>query len=446
MIPSLRYWLHRRRFPIRYAQLDELLRNQAMSREALQRKQRHDLAELVVFAARNTAYYAEKLAPWLSHGESFALSDLPILRKDEVASRLDDLLARDADRGTVKIGHTGGSTGKPLAFWYDDYKHELMRAGMMRGFMMSGWQPGEKILNFWGARQDVTAGGVFAAQYGAQLSDFIAAEKTLLAHEYSEARLHQWARRIQTWGPVLLYGYASAMSELARFVLASKMPMPRSLRGVYCTAEVLAGWQRELIQRAFGCKVFNQYGCREVPNIAWECRHGQMHVFADLVTLESVPIEGEDRFLVTSLTNRLMPFIRYDIGDSGRLLDGECACGSPFPLMEMRLCRQNDLIRSRDGKRFHPAYFNRLLYGMTQIKQYQWVQHDLDRITLNIIASAPLSSETLVSLRETLRRDIDAALRFEVNVLDEIPRTASGKHRFVIGMAQAAVPAFRGGD
>jgi phenylacetate-CoA ligase len=441
MIEHLRQWLHRRGHPVRYAQLEQLLHNQALSREEVLRKQRRDLADLVAFAAGNTAYYAEKLAPFLGDASQPAqLGDLPILSKDGVASRLDDLLARDADRSRVKIGHTGGSTGKPLAFWYDEAKHELMRAGMMRGFMMSGWRPGQKVLYFWGARHDTVKGGVFGgsrgAHWGAHLGDLIAAEKTIAAVEFSEAKLHEWARFIQTWRPVLLYGYASALSELARYIRDSKMAMPRSLLGVYSTAEVLDGWQRELMQQAFACKVFNQYGCREVPNIAWECRQGNMHVFADLVCLESVPMEGEDRLLVTSLSNRLMPFIRYDIGDSGRLLDGGCACGSPFPLLEMGLCRQNDLIRTRAGKRFHPAYFNRLLYGMTQLGQYQWVQHDLDRLSLNVVAATPLSCETLAALRESLRRDVDAEMRLEVNYLAEIPRTASGKHRFVIGLPE----------
>jgi phenylacetate-CoA ligase len=429
MIEHLRHRLHRRSHPVRYAQLERLLRNQALSREEVLRKQQHDLADIVAFAAGHTAYYAEKLAPFLD-GRALELEDLPILRKDDVTARLDDLLVREADRSRVKLGHTGGSTGRPLAFWYDDAKHELMRAGMMRGFMMSGWRPGEKILNFWGARQDVAAGGVFGARFG----DYISAEKTIPAHEYSEAKLHEWARAIQTWRPVLLYGYASALSELARYILDTRMAMPRSLLGAYSTAEVLNGWQRELMQQAFSCHVFNQYGCREVPNIAWECRHGNMHVFADLVYLESVRMEDEDRLLVTSLSNRLMPFIRYDIGDSGRLLEGECACGSPFPLMEMGMCRHNDLIRTRAGRRFHPAYFNRLLYGMTQLRQYQWVQHDFDRLSLNLVAATPLSGEALAALRESLRRDVDAEMRLEVNYLAEIPRTASGKHRFVIGL------------
>ena len=477
MIEGLRHRLHRRRHPARYAQLDELLRNQALSREQLLDKQARDLADMVAWAVANTDYYAERfggdvlaalaqampprspsrpppragggIAPSPS-GESGApspltgrarvgsvFSTLPILTKDDVRDHLDALLSRDA-RDRARLGHTGGSTGKPLAFWYDDAKHELMRAGMCRSYMMSGWRPGQKILNFWGARQDVVAGGVFGRQLGAGLADFIAAERTIPAWEYSEANLHAWASAIQAYRPTLLQGYASALTEVARHVLAERMPMPRSLIGVYSTAEMLDDQQRELMQRAFGCKVFNQYGSREVPNMACECRHGNMHVFTDMVYLESRPMDGEDRLLVTSLTNRLMPFIRYDIGDSGRLLDGDCGCGSPFPLMAMGMCRRNDLILARDGKRIHPSYFNRLLYGLTQIRQYQWVQRGMDRIDLNLVAPERLAETVVSDLAARLRAEVDPDMTLQVNYLEDIPRTVSGKHRYVIGMDATA--------
>ena len=98
------------------------------------------------------------------------------------------------------------------------------------------------------------------------------------------------------------------------------------------------------------------------------------------------------------------------------------------------MCRQNDLIRTRGGKTLHPSYFNRLLDGQTQIRHYQWVQHDLDRITLNLVAAQPLDTETLAARLRT--RDVDAQMVLEVNYLDAIPRTVSGKHRFVIGLPQ----------
>lgn len=427
----LRHWLHRRSRPGRYALLEGLLANQSLTREQVLRRQQEDLRRIVAFAARNTNYYRDRLAgvPGIGNGR-VALGDLPLLRKDDVTRHMDDLLARNADRRKVGIGHTGGSTGKPLAFWYDDAKHELMRAGMARSYMMSGWRPGQKILNFWGARQDTGAGGVFAG-------GFIAAEKTLPAHEYTEERLHEWAVFIRAYRPTLLQGYASILAELARFIIDRGMPMPGTLAGVYSTAEVLAPRQRELMEQAFHCPVFNQYGSREIPNIACECRHGNMHVFTDMVALESVPIdEGEEgnRLIVTSLTNRLMPMIRYDIGDSGRLGEGECACGSPFPLMEVGLCRKNDLIHAPGGRHIHPSTFNRLLYGLTQIRQYQWIQNAPDRITLNVVAPSGLDPEIAVALQESIRRDIAPEMTLELNHVGEIRRTASGKHRFVIGL------------
>jgi len=178
--------------------------------------------------------------------------------------------------------------------------------------------------------------------------------------------------------------------------------------------------------------VFNQYGSREIPNIACECRHGNQHIFTDMVYLESLNFDQEDRLVITSLTNRVMPFIRYEIGDSGRLKEGICDCGSPFPMMEMGLCRSNDIIKTRSGKSIYPSYFIHLLDGLDGIKQYQFIQSEPDKITLNLVSPSSLSAETLNSLRARVRRDVDENMVLEINAVDEIKRTVSGKHRFVI--------------
>jgi hypothetical protein len=68
-----------------------------------------------------------------------------------------------------------------------------------------------------------------------------------------------------------------------------------------------------------------------------------------------------------------------------------------------------------------------------QIRQYQWVQRDLDQLELNLVAP-PLGRETLATLEASIRRDVDARMVLKVHHLDDIPRTVSGKHRFVIGL------------
>jgi phenylacetate-CoA ligase len=417
-LSALKAWLHRRRQPLRYQLLDGLLATQALTPAQLRRKQQDDLHAIVNFARANTMYYGERYA---NLPDNWQIGDLPILSKADVTTRLPDLLARDHDPGSTPIGHTGGSTGKPLAFYYDDFKHELMRAGMMRSYRLSGWRPGQKILNFWGARQDTVAGGVFG---GERIGDFIAAEKTLPAHEVSENNLRDWASCIQRYRPALLQGYASILVALARFVIDRQLIMPASLIGVYSTAEMLDDTQRALMAEAFGCKVFNQYGSREIPNIACECRHGHMHVFTDMVWLESI----DGALLVTSLTNRLMPMIRYENGDSGELLDETCDCGSPYPLMAMGLCRKNDFIVTTDGRRLHPSFLNRLLYGQTQIEHYQFIQHEPGSVVLHVVAE-PASER---DLQQRLQRELGESLEIAVKCVTAIDRSASGKHRYVI--------------
>lgn len=416
---ALKAWLHRRRRPLRHALLKQLLATQALTHGQLLRKQRDDLAAMLRFARDHTDWYGRTLQ---GLADDSPITALPILRKEDVIAHMPELLARGHDPATTPIGHTGGSTGKPLAFYYDEAKHELMRAGMMRSYLLSGWRPGQKILNFWGARQDTVSGGVFG---GAAIDDFIAAEKTLPAHEIDAARLHGWARFIQRYRPTLLQGYASILAALARHVGDEKLPMPASLTGIYSTAEVLDAAQREIIERAFGCKVFNQYGSREIPNIACECRHGSMHVFTDMVWLESV----EGRLLVTSLTNRLMPMLRYENGDSGELIDGACACGLPFPRMAMGMCRQNDFILAPGNRRLHPSFFNRLLYGRTEIARYQFVQETAGKVVLRLVTDAPLPESVTREMQASVATE---GLALAIEYLPEIERSMSGKHRFVI--------------
>jgi phenylacetate-CoA ligase len=427
MLHHLKHALHKYWRPQRYALLDELLRNQHLSPAQMQAKQQADLSKTLAFAYQAVPYYRQTFPH-----EGARLSDLPILQKNEVITHRDALLADGLDVKTLKLGKTGGSTGQPVSFYYDAFKGELMRAGMTRSYMMSGWRPGQKILNFWGAKQDIKQSTSIYTTGKQAVKSWLAAEKTLPAYEITEAELWRWAQTVQAWRPALLQGYASILAELARFVIDQRLPMPDTLLGVYSTAEVLYDWQRALMEQAFGCKVFNQYGSREIPNMACECRHGNLHLFSDMVYMESVRIQDEDRLLVTSLTNKVMPLIRYEIGDAGRLKEGDCPCGSPFPLLEMDLCRSNDLIVTTDGKHIYPSYFIHLLDELTDIRQFQFIQSAPDQITLSLVSATPLNADEAIKLQARLHAEVDARLSLDIRQAQAIPRTTSGKHRFVI--------------
>ena len=100
------------------------------------------------------------------------------------------------------------------------------------------------------------------------------------------------------------------------------------------------------------------YGSTETKEIAWECpaRVGY-HINADWLLVETLPADGRpsaSRIIVTSLYNRAMPLIRYELGDTGQLLDGTCSCGRGLPLMRPTWGRSADYFLLADGTTITP--------------------------------------------------------------------------------------------
>ena len=51
---------------------------------------------------------------------------------------------------------------------------------------------------------------------------------------------------------------------------------------------------------------------------------------------------------------------------------------------------------------------------------------------MNLVSVQQLVLDTVNSLRDSIRRDVDENMQLEINYVDEIKRTISGKHRFVL--------------
>lgn len=88
-------------------------------------------------------------------------------------------------------------------------------------------------------------------------------------------------------------------------------------------------------ERFFNCKLANNYGCREVWNIAYDCPLNYLHINNDSIYFELIDENKEiinepnklGYIVVTSLYQKTMPFIRYNTGDMASYVEGECLCG-----------------------------------------------------------------------------------------------------------------------
>ena len=86
--------------------------------------------------------------------------------------------------------------------------------------------------------------------------------------------------------------------------------------------------------------VRGNYSCEEVGLIGCECEQcpGHYHVATSNVVIEvdrSLDVVGDEtlgRIIITHLHSYATPFIRYDIGDLGKLSD-VCSCGHDGPVL-----------------------------------------------------------------------------------------------------------------
>lgn len=368
-------------------------------------------------------------------------SSLPILTKDIIRERAHDLVNDSVPQDRLRTSHSGGSTGVPLSFSHDRSYDDASEAGTFRNLLQCGWKPGQTILWVWGGNDRMYA--IPGWQW--ELRQYLQRSYQFDPFHSGPSEMDAWLEKFQRIKPSVMIGYASTVARFAAHARARGQRLS-PLRGVFTTAEKLYRPQRDVIASVFGCRVYDSYGSSEVRNIAVECSSGRMHVNADYVVLEAdraAPGEAAP-FIVTSLGNRIMPFIRYRSDDCGQLLEGTCDCGSNFPLMDLNIARTSDHFVMPGGRVVHGEFFTHLMYGSEGISSFQFHQTALDSIVLWIVPGPGDQSVRNRRIREAVEKvkglDPAAEIKVEVRTTEAIPLSRVGKHRFI----RSDVPALSG--
>jgi phenylacetate-CoA ligase len=213
----------------------------------------------------------------------------------------------------------------------------------------------------------------------------------------------------------------------------------RGLRGVITGAEALFEPERDEIERAFGCKVFNTYGCREFMLLASECpEHAGLHVNIDHVVLETVDASGRNvrgasgDVVITDLHNYGMPFVRYQNGDRATFSDDTCACGRGLPLLTSVDGRILDTIRTPDGRHVPGEFFVYAMLDVLTVKQYLVVQTALDDIEVLVVTDGAVTDDERTRILTKIGGVVGESCRVTVKQVDEIPPSRSGKRRVTV--------------
>jgi phenylacetate-CoA ligase len=240
--------------------------------------------------------------------------------------------------------------------------------------------------------------------------------------------------------PTLLFGHAHSIFILAQYLQALGVEDLHP-KGILSTSMMLIPSEREVIERVFGAKVIDRYGCEEVSLIACECEKHEgihlniEHLFIEVIKDDDTPsAPGEPgRIVVTDLMNRAMPLIRYQVEDVGVPTDRQCSCGRGLPIMESVAGRVADFLIKKDGTRVAGvSLVENTLTRFPGLDQMQIIQEDLDWIILNIVAGKDYGISTGNDLKDYFRVLFGGEARIDMQIVGEIKPEQSGKYRFSI--------------
>ncbi|MGV3719585.1 MAG: phenylacetate--CoA ligase family protein [Actinomycetota bacterium] len=422
-----------------FSYVDRLLETQWLSRAEVDALQWGELRRLLRHAYANVPFHRERLRMLgvtpddIKTPADFAR--LPLMEKRDFSAHSDTLLARGFDPSELFSNGTGGSTGEPMRYQLDRNSYEWRQAAHVRGNMWAGSGLGRREFHLWG---EPMRPGSQAASVKKRMWHWALNHHYANSYEMSPETMARYLDDLNRIRPEVVIGYSYSLFLFARYI-ADRGAKAWSPRGIIGTAEKLLPHQRETIETVFGARVFERYGCREVMLIGMECEeHHGLHLTSENLYVEVVkdgrparPGEVGD-VVVTDLHNYAMPFLRYRNGDLAIASDRVCPCGRGLPLIEEVHGRTLDVLRSPDGRSISGVFVPMFFKDYPWVAEFQVEQTALDQIHVRIKPDAGFSEGLLPDLQADLQGRLGPQVRIHFSLVDQIPRSASGKHRPVI--------------
>ncbi len=420
----------------KYAQFRRFVEeSQWWTRERVEAFQFEELRKVLRIAFDSVPFYQKRYAEAGVRFDDIQtpadLRKLPVLERDDVR-RFKKELCCTSYTGKLLSHSTGGSTGVPIQFYRSPDSYDWRMAVTARSYAWTGAILGNRVLYLWGAPT-----GHPSLWSRAKLNAFhwIRNEFVIDSFHRGPGFWHDVIKSIDAVGPDAIVGYTSNIEELCAFAQAHGLRFS-SVKGVVAAAETVYPDLRERVKQTFGAPLFNTYGSREFMSIAVECGHCGFHVNMENIYLENDEEGRQSDLLVTDLHNYAMPFIRYRIGDTGLLSQDQCACGRGLNGLASLEGKTWDVLRTPSGGTIPGIVVRHFMKDVPEVRQYQAEQTDYDRIVLRLALQKPLSRESREFLTNEFRKSFGTELQLEIDEVEEVPRSASGKLRCVMGLPE----------
>ena len=398
------------------------------------------LKQLVDYAYNHVPYY-KKLYDEHNFKPSMLVTpkdwnNVPVLEKDVVRNLSKELLSNEFKIEDLSISTTSGSTGTPLKV----YKEKGLSVEVMGWRCLDWWNvsPSDNM-----AKLHRNAGDGFVRTIINQLLWWPTRRVFLNPTSISyENKIRKFVSDINRHKIVWMQGYCSLIETVDDYILEHKLKTS-TLKMIWCTSAPLTPLVRNKMEKAFGCKIMDQYGCNEMWNIAMQKKdEPYLTVCSDFVQVDTVDLNNIQTpcgvlgdILITDLNCKAFPLIRYRLGDKGSFAKFSQDSEDGYPKLNFVKGRISDNIYMPDGiGKIDGVFLTALCDDFTEsISAYQVYQQKDYHVCLRVVLKPGVSRDCLdiVKLKNKFSDAINGELSWSIEFLDKIP-DYKGKKRYII--------------
>lgn len=295
-----------------------------------------------------------------------------------------------------------------------------------------GYDPSKRLFLIWGHLHLLGTGLRGKANHLLRkMKDSLLKYRRVDAYSLSPSKCHAIAKNILKFKPFGLIGYASALDYFVR----STDPFHEAfgklgLGFVMPAGEMLPRMDSyDLLRQVFKCPVVEEYAGVEFGQVAMKQNKGLFQVFHDLNYVETRSEPGRnDQLLVTSLTERYAPLIRYAPGDE---ISGARHFGhGHIPEFEKVIGRVHDEIQLPGGQMLHSMGVLHCIHQEPAVLGIQMVLRDEGpRLRLAVSNTYDRSCESRI--RERFGQLSPELRAIPIDVVSDVTATTAGKRRWI---------------
>jgi len=380
--------------------------------------QRRRLAATVQWAYDRVKHFRQRmdergLRPW----DIQSLDDvakLPFTQKTDLRDTYPFALFAVPMLDIVRLHASSGTTGQPIVVAYTQEDVDVWASVMVRTFAACGCHRGDIVQNAYG--YGLFTGGL-GFHYGAE-----ALGATVIPT--SGGNTDRQIMVMKDFGVTAICctpSYFIHLTERAAELGVDITTLP--LRVGLFGAEPWTEGMRRRIQADSGIRAYDIYGLSEIigPGVGSECQEqAGLHLFEDHFypeivhprTDELLPDGQEGELVLTTLSKRAMPMIRFRTHDLTAVIPEPCPCGRTLRRIHRISRRSDDMVILRGTNVFPSQIEAALLAAEGTLPHYQIVltrEKGLDQMEVQVEVTSEVFSDKVGAL-ETLHGKLSSAL------------------------------------